>query len=184
MEDTRDRLLAAAAYMFRAQGVHGSGTLAILERARAPRGSLYHHFPGGKAELVLAALDYEARRISDGLTALSDSGIEPAAAVIVFADELAGALEASDYRLGCPIATAALELASDDPQVRDLCARTYRTWQDVIAARLTAFGIADAQERAEMALCAVEGALVLARVHRDANIIRRTAARVAESLMN
>jgi TetR/AcrR family transcriptional repressor of lmrAB and yxaGH operons len=79
-------------------------------------------------------------------------------------------------------AAAALELASDEEAVRQLCARAYCTWQEMIATHLAARGVAEAQEHAEQVLCAVEGALVLARTHRDAGVVRRASARVAAAL--
>ena len=179
MANTRERMVASAAELFRAQGVHGTGVLAILDRADAPRGSLYHHFPGGKAELVLAALEYETTRVSDELAALLASDPDPVDAVLAFAEALAVTLELSNYRLGCPITTAALELANDDAAVRQLCADAYNSWQHAIGSQLRVRGIDQADQLAEAMLSAIEGALVLARVNRDANILRRVAATTA-----
>ena len=39
----------------------------MLEATGAPRGSIYHHFPEGKDQLVDAALDLVAQRMLDGL---------------------------------------------------------------------------------------------------------------------
>ena len=52
---TRDRLILAGATLFRERGFHGTSVADILARAQAPKGSLYHHFPDGKADLALAA---------------------------------------------------------------------------------------------------------------------------------
>src|ERR1700709_759394 len=48
---TRDRTLFAPAELFRRQGYNGTGLKQVVAEADAPFGSLYHHFPGGKAEL-------------------------------------------------------------------------------------------------------------------------------------
>ena len=40
----------------------GHRCLKVLEHTGAPRGSVYHHFPGGKEELILAALDLTGQR--------------------------------------------------------------------------------------------------------------------------
>jgi TetR/AcrR family transcriptional repressor of lmrAB and yxaGH operons len=179
MAGTRDRIVATAAELFRAQGVQGTGVLSILDRARAPRGSLYHHFPGGKSELVLASLEFEAAQVTRDLAALLATDPDPATAIIAFAEALAGALELSDYRLGCPLATAVLELANDDPAIRHLCASTYATWQQAIGGHLRRRGLDNAEQLAEATLTAIEGALILARAHRDADIVRRVAASIA-----
>ena len=54
---TRDRLIAAMTDALRRRGFHGVGVSDILQQAGAPKGVLYHHFPGGKAELAVAAID-------------------------------------------------------------------------------------------------------------------------------
>jgi len=182
MPGTRNRVIASAAELFRAQGVHGTGVLEILDHASAPRGSLYHHFRGGKSELVLAALEFEARRIADQLAALLEVTPDPKAAVVAFADALADTLELSDFRLGCPVTTAALELSSSEGAVRDLCARIYGDWQQMITDHLAAHGHHGAERRAEAVLSAIEGALVLARVRRDGDPVRRVARQMATLL--
>ena len=53
---TRDRLVTATADLFRTSGYHATSVKEIVERAGAPFGSMYHHFPGGKVELGDAAI--------------------------------------------------------------------------------------------------------------------------------
>src|SRR5271155_2092973 len=52
----RQRMIERAAILLAKKGLQGASFSEILEASGAPRGSLYHHFPGGKDELVLAAL--------------------------------------------------------------------------------------------------------------------------------
>ena len=54
---TRQRLITAAAELFRRQGYAATGIKAILTAAGAPYGSLYHFFPGGKADLGVAVIE-------------------------------------------------------------------------------------------------------------------------------
>src|SRR5436190_20967142 len=49
--ETKDRIVGAGAELFRRQGYNGTGLKQIVAEANAPFGSLYHFFPGGKAEL-------------------------------------------------------------------------------------------------------------------------------------
>ncbi|MFE2287002.1 TetR family transcriptional regulator [Streptomyces sp. NPDC059443] len=49
--DTRARILSAATELFRRQGYAATGMKQIVATARAPYGSAYHFFPGGKAQL-------------------------------------------------------------------------------------------------------------------------------------
>ena len=44
--DSKARMVSAAEQLFRIQGLHATGLAEILEQSGAPRGSLYHYFPG------------------------------------------------------------------------------------------------------------------------------------------
>jgi len=60
--ETRATMIEGAIQLLATRGVHGASLLKVLEHTGAPRGSVYHHFPGGKEELILAALDSTAQR--------------------------------------------------------------------------------------------------------------------------
>jgi len=72
-----------------------------------------------------------------------------------------------------------VEVANDDAAVRQLCADAYNSWQHAIGSYLRTRGIDQADQLAEAMLSAIEGALVLARVNRDADIVRRVGATTA-----
>ena len=52
---TRERLIAAMSDLLERRGFHGVGLSELLAQAQAPKGVLYHHFPGGKTALMKAA---------------------------------------------------------------------------------------------------------------------------------
>lgn len=168
-----------AARLFREQGVNGTSLLTVLEAARAPRGSLYHHFPGGKDQLVLEALRYESDRVTGDVETLLAALPAYDVAIGAFAETLAASLETSDFRLGCPVSTAALELSSQNEAVRDVCAGTYRRWEELLRDHLARTGHPNPHETAELTLAALEGSLLLARAKRDGDIVRRVGAALA-----
>lgn len=168
-ERTRAKLTATAAELMQRQGYHATGLAQIVEESGAPRGSLYFYFPGGKEELAVAALRdagaYWKKRIEAAIEAAPDLGAAVVAVCKLFADELA----ASDWQLGCPLATVALEASASSEAVRLTCAEHFAGWEASIAARLAASGVdPDAALRMAMfALSTIEGALMLARVERS-----------------
>lgn len=179
---TRERIVREAACLLRAQGVSRTGVLDVLRAAQAPRGSLYHHFPGGKAQLVVEGLRHGADEVTHRLRDLARSDAPAGRLVVALADGLADELEASGYRNGCPVATAALERAAEDDAVARIAADAYDTWERLLRERLEAEALADAAGLAEEVLVAVEGALVLAHARRDAEVLRRTGRRWAQRL--
>src|SRR5580700_3738557 len=58
----RARMVEGAVRLLATKGVEGTSFAEVLEATDSPRGSVYHHFPGGKPELVHAALDLASER--------------------------------------------------------------------------------------------------------------------------
>lgn len=181
---TRERMLDAAGRLFTAQGVSGTGTAAILELAEAPRGSLYHHFPGGKSQIVVESLERTGAMIGEALDRILAGADDPPDAMRRFAELWGRGLEASGWRAGCPITTATLELAATDPDVRAVCRAAYRDWQDRLARFLVSHGWHgdDAQVDAESIVATMEGALALARAQQDLGPLQRAGERLAGML--
>ncbi|WP_203217549.1 helix-turn-helix domain-containing protein [Nocardia arthritidis] len=44
-------MVLSAVQLFREHGYSGTGFRDVIAHSGAPRGSIYHHFPGGKAQL-------------------------------------------------------------------------------------------------------------------------------------
>jgi TetR/AcrR family transcriptional regulator, lmrAB and yxaGH operons repressor len=55
VSETRTRMIDAALDSLRHRGVSGMSFTEVLERSGAARGAIYHHFPGGKNQLVAEA---------------------------------------------------------------------------------------------------------------------------------
>lgn len=168
MTSAKERILDASFELFRRQGLTGTGIKQILERAEAPFGSLYHHFPGGKDELAAATIkragEYYAQLVAGLLLAEPDlvSGVR---AVFVAAGE---DLVATGYADACPVETVALEVASTNEPLRLATAEVFDSWLDALAALLAAEGMPTTRARAlaHVVISALEGAFVLARATR------------------
>jgi TetR/AcrR family transcriptional repressor of lmrAB and yxaGH operons len=165
---SRDAFVDATGELLRRQGYAATGLNEIVARSGAPRGSLYFHFPGGKQELALAAMERTGEQLRGAIGALMSRPGGAAESLARLIDVLAAGLAASGYRDGCPIATVTLEEAGTEP-VRLTAERVFSTWLSELEAALVADGMepAAAERRAVMVLAAIEGALVLARSGRD-----------------
>src|SRR5215813_15188975 len=53
----RDNMIAGAARLLAQRGLQATSFSTVLAETSAPRGSIYHHFPGGKEELVTEAIE-------------------------------------------------------------------------------------------------------------------------------
>ncbi len=97
-----------AALLFRLRGCAATGVNQILETGDVKAGSLYHHFPNGKAELAVAAVESAGGGIEKLLRRLLASGTPVPDLVDQWIDVLAAQL-AEDPRDGCPVAPGAVD---------------------------------------------------------------------------
>lgn len=62
---TRERILQATAELYRRQGMSATGLKQISGAAKAPFGSIYHHFPGGKEAISVEVIRSEGIRYGE-----------------------------------------------------------------------------------------------------------------------
>lgn len=165
--DTRDKVLRTTAELFRAQGYHATGVNQVLAESGAPKGSMYFHFPGGKEQLAVEAIERAGSDLCSALAAAMSASPDPVVALEQVLAALGGHLEATDFREGCPIATVALDAAATSEPIRAACAGAYDSWQDVVAGHLRAAAVPAPDDVATVAIAAIEGALLLARTRRS-----------------
>ncbi len=147
------------------RGLHGSGLTELLAAAQAPKGVLYHHFPGGKTELAVAAVEATVERLCVMLDDALGHGSDPAAALMAWIHGAQQRLATSDYERGCPLATIALETTADDVEIRAALGAGFARVRVRIADGLMRAGYeaASAGALAALLLAAYEGGLLQAR---------------------
>jgi AcrR family transcriptional regulator len=174
MSQTRERIVDVSADLLRRQGYAATGVKQIVREARAPFGSIYHFFPGGKEQLGAAAI----RRAGLGYEELIPAVFNPApdlvSAVRDFFAGAAAVLEDSEYEDACPIATVALEVSGTSEAMREACADVFESWIAAGVPRFTAEGLDEetARELVVAMLAALEGAFVLARASRSTEALQ------------
>ncbi|ORA58624.1 TetR/AcrR family transcriptional regulator [Mycobacteroides franklinii] len=168
--DTRDRIVAATCELFRRQGMTGTGLKQIARSAGAPFGSIYHFFPGGKAQLADEAIRASGAMYRDLVLAIFDQGGPDLASTIRTAFAAAAEnLVATDYADACPIATIALEVASTDDALRRATADVFTDWIEQGAERIAGSGLPPEARRNVILgfITSLEGAFVLSRALRS-----------------
>jgi TetR/AcrR family transcriptional repressor of lmrAB and yxaGH operons len=138
------RMIEQAALSLARKGLQRTSFSEVLEASGAPRGSLYHHFPGGKDELVLLALEAAG---GFALAILDQTAGQPAVEV----------------------ARSFVTVAAESADLLDSAARIFRDWR-VRLATLLSEGGAPADRASSLAatlIAACEGAVLLARAERN-----------------
>lgn len=164
--DTRDRILAATAELFRRHGYTGTGLKQIVAAAKAPFGSIYHHFPGGKEQLGVEVVRASGAMYWELFPLIMDAADgDLVAGIELFFAGAAATLEETDFADACPIGTVALEVASTNEPLREATADVFASWVDGAAERFVAEGMAVERARpaAIAVIAALEGAFMLSR---------------------
>jgi AcrR family transcriptional regulator len=154
-------MIASAVKLLAMHGFQATSFSSVLKDSRAPRGSIYHHFPEGKDQLIAAAIDVAGDRalaLTDSFTGLSATEI-----VDAFAALWRAVLLRSDFRAGC--AVLAVTVSADAPELIERAAAIFRSWRERLAMALEAAGVEAGRTRALAVtiIAACEGATVLCR---------------------
>ena len=158
-------MVAGAALELAEKGLDGTSFASVLDRTAAPRGSTYHHFPGGKRELVQAAIDLAGEHARAVLEPVRG---QPAPEVVRrFFGFWRQLLVATDLRAGCAVLAVTVDAA--DAEMRAHAGRIFRHWREHLASLLISGGLEVPDARAFAATCiaAAEGAVALARAEQD-----------------
>lgn len=140
---TRRRIIEGAATEIREHGVAQTTLDDIMSRTRTSKSQLFHYFPGGKEQLLLAVAEYESQMVLDDqqphLSALTSW-----AAWQRWRD----AVVARYRRQGqnCPIAVLMSEIGRTTPGAQAVTAELMAKWHGAIAT-----GIREMQEQGKVA---------------------------------
>lgn len=165
--DPRQRMIQSAALLMREHGVEGTSFTQVLEHSGAPRGSIYHHFPDGKAQLVGEATRFAGDFIAAGLVAaLAQDDL--VLALRAFTTSWRTVLKDSAYAAGCPVVAATLE-GDRTPTARDAAGDAFERWQTLVADAFQARGVTRdrAISLAALTIASIEGAVILARAQQS-----------------
>jgi AcrR family transcriptional regulator len=170
--DSRNKMIQSAALLFREHGYSGTGFRDVIEHSGAPRGSIYHHFPGGKEQLAADTVAWAAAVVERRINRAAQNG-DPIIALGLFVEAWREVLEDSNFRAGCPIVAVAAE-ADAGSTATSAAAAAFVRWQDLIARALLDAGVGrtDARRLATLVVAAIEGAILLCRARRDIRPLR------------
>ena len=164
-------MVVSAALLLREDGVSGTGFRDVVAHSGTPRGSIGHHFPGGKKQLVS-----EAVRWAGGLSshAMRTKASTPAEIVTLVFGLYRRALYDTSFTAGCPVGAVAQE-AYDDPELRAAVRQVFDDWREVLRESLARAGRSadEATELADMAIASIQGAIMMSRVDGSSEALDR-----------
>jgi AcrR family transcriptional regulator len=169
-EQTRTRIVAAAAALIHERGVAGT-TFDEVRTAAEVSGSQLSHYFAGKDDLVQAVIDHQADII---VANQEQADLGTAEGVQAWRDMVITAARSTGGKGGCPLGSLGGQLAETDPEARALIAAGFDRWSAAIGDGLRALqttghlpaGVTP-DDLAVTLLAALQGGLLLAQVQRD-----------------
>lgn len=172
-------MIAGAVDLISRRGVHATSLRHVVQHTGTPRGSLVHHFPGGKQQMLEDALVFATDTVARPLQSMTDEH-GASDGLRAFGAWWKRILEASGFEAGCPVLAVAIEprdarglaeadASADDAALRALVTLAFQRWQGILAQALQRAGVEAARSRrlAVMAVAAIEGTVAMCRAARS-----------------
>jgi TetR/AcrR family transcriptional repressor of lmrAB and yxaGH operons len=161
---TRIKMIDATVTALQRRGVAGMSFTDVLASSGAARGAIYHHFPGGKTQIVTEAAARNGQDVRAQLAAL------PAGSAVTVVEAFLAAVRPvvaqSAAGGGCAVAAIAMAAGADaDDALRQVAASAFAGWIGQLAERLAAAALprGEAVDLAATLVTLLEGAHVLCR---------------------
>jgi TetR/AcrR family transcriptional regulator, lmrAB and yxaGH operons repressor len=166
----RQNMIRMTALLLPSKGLAGLSLVEVGRMTGAPRGSLYHYFPGGWEELLQEALALAQGYGLALIESVPTATTEPAALIEGLGQTLKKWFKKSAFNGGCPVGAAALSAGDDEVKIRAQCADIFTSWTAALAVRFQTAGVAKAQasDLAQGVLDGFQGALLRARAQKSA----------------
>jgi TetR/AcrR family transcriptional regulator, lmrAB and yxaGH operons repressor len=159
--ETRQRMIAGAARLLARRGLQETSFAEVLALTGAPRGSIYHHFPDGKDQLIAAAIDLAGEHAESYMDLAAGTSAQNVTAHFLRAWRTL--LEQSDFQAGCSV--LAVTVATDSTGLLDHAAQVFRNWRAQLARLLHDGGLLENESRqfAALLIASTEGAVAMSR---------------------
>ena len=176
----RETYLPVLFQLFRHHGYDGVSLAKIAEATGLGKASLYHHFPGGKAEMVQETLAYSGRWMAAHIVGPLQGDGAPLERLQQMCDRSSDLYDAGEQ----PCLLASLAVGASRDTFHAAVRERLRSLVDAIAAVLVEAGLDPelAQQRGEDAVMTIQGALILSRGLDDPTLFQRALSQLPERL--
>jgi TetR/AcrR family transcriptional repressor of lmrAB and yxaGH operons len=174
---SRERIIHAASNLFESNGYHGTGLNEIVRKAKAPKGSIYYYFPGGKEQIAMETILLAGRSFAEKIRLGLMQKQNASKGIRTFVNTLSLLLIASGYRSGGPLTLIASESATTNKRLNGACREAYALMRKAFKEMLSAYGIpsANASKLSVFITAAIEGGVILSRTYHSSKPLRTMA---------
>ncbi|MCR3757586.1 TetR/AcrR family transcriptional regulator [Clostridium felsineum] len=141
--DSREKILIAAAELFQTKGFNATGLNEILKESGSPKGSLYYYFPKGKEELALEAIKLSTHNIKGNLKKDMLEYKNPIKAVQSVVNHIIEDLKRDGKPKDISLSLLSLETYSSSEVLKEACRTSFIELQQIYSNKLTQNGISE-----------------------------------------
>ncbi len=167
-------ILETASRLFQRQGYNGTGINQIIEESGTPKGSLYYHFPNGKEEIAIEAIQLVKEKILEQTKIDLLSANDVTSAFQQHINNIADFYDTEDVTEWLKIGLLASETASSHETLRLSCETAFTEGQKLYADILKEHGYEKnfAQELAVTINALLEGATTISLTRKSGDTLR------------
>lgn len=161
--DTKSLIIDIAASLFQQKGYLGVGLNEILKACNISKGALYHHFPNGKEELLIACLHSMDEAITTDIVDIFRQYPTTGEATKAMIEVLVADFDHEGTITGHTFSSIVSEMASLSEPVRNACSDLYTKIQGIYFNKLVADGFSkeSAHSISLMMTASIEGGMLL-----------------------
>ncbi|NJK56060.1 MAG: TetR/AcrR family transcriptional regulator [Pleurocapsa sp. SU_5_0] len=174
----KEKLILQLLELFRRYGYEGATLSKISQFTGLGKASLYHHFPGGKEDMVNAVLEYSENWLEEKILKPMRAQNNPSDRLKEMCARVNELYQGGEQC--CLLGVLLLGEARD--LFHEKIKNSLKLWIEAIAEVLVEAGIEEqiAREQAEDAIASIQGALILARGLDDLEPFQRTLRQIKE----
>ena len=171
-ERTRQRIVDAANQLFYRKGYNRTSFTDVVDAAEVPRGNIYYYFKT-KDDILKAVIANRLEIISVMLGDWDKSISQPLDRLERFVRIMYDSTPAL-LRSGCPMGSLTVELAKDQPQLKEEAKALFDLFQRWLANQFIDLGYPEEARDLSMRLLARgQGLIVIAQVYQDPGFLER-----------
>lgn len=182
MNETRSRIIDSAAALIAERGFKRTSIDDVISRASLSGKSHFYHYFKSKDQLGLEVLSRQFEKFAErGLAILREPMIDPVERLNLFIDSLVSLQTERGFRIGSPFGNLASEMADMHEGFRERLTLVFERWASQLQsllweARPYLNDDADTVRLSRFIIATLEGALMMSKVSRDADMLRGIAA--------
>ncbi|KEO85285.1 TetR/AcrR family transcriptional regulator [Tumebacillus flagellatus] len=172
--DTKALMIENATKLFQQHGYKAVGLNDILKACNITKGALYHHFPNGKEELLIACLQSMNEAITTDIVEIFQQNPSTLTAVQRMIEKLIAQFEREGTVTGYTFSSIVNEMGALSESVRVACSSLFSKMQDIYRGKLAADGFTEekANAIALMMTASIEGGIMLCTTQKSSEPLK------------